>query len=71
MLCVEALPLMSLGRPKPLVSILAGAGIAGDAALMRADGTGVGTAGDFAEVIGTARDVGMLVYRGMTGGAMR
>lgn len=53
------------------MSILAGAGIAGDAAVMSGDGTGVGTAGDFAEVIETARDVGMLVYGGMTGGAMR
>ena len=58
-LCVESLPLGSLGHPGPLVSILAGAGVAGNAAVMGADGAAIGTAGGFAEAIETARDAGM------------
>jgi len=69
-LCVESLPLGSSGYPGPLVSILAGAGVAGDAAVVGSDGSAVGTAGDFADAIETARDAGMLAYGAMAVGAM-
>ena len=69
-LCVESLPLGSFGQPGPLVSILAGAGVAGDAAVMGCDGSAVGTARDFADAIETARDAGILAYGAMAVGAM-
>ena len=67
---VASLPLGSFGHPGPLVSILAGAGVAGDAAVMGSDGSAVGTAGDFADAIETARDARILAYGAMAVGAM-
>ena len=67
---VASLPLGSFGHPGPLVSILACAGVVGDAAVMGSDGSAVGTAGDFADAIETARDAGMLAYGAMAVGTM-
>jgi hypothetical protein len=68
---LESLPVGAFGEPGTLVSILTGAGVRGEAAVMGADGSAIGEGGDFSEMLKVACFAGMRTYRMMSEGALQ
>lgn len=68
---VETLPQGSFGRPGALVSILAGAGVHGEAAVMAADSSTITNGVSMQEATKAATLAGVREYRALTHGAFR
>ena len=65
-LVVIDLPTKSFGRPGPLVSLLTGTGIGGEAAVMGADGGTVLSGVSFPEALQAARDSALGTWAAIT-----
>ncbi|WP_208511949.1 hypothetical protein [Variovorax paradoxus] len=68
---VETLPYGSYGHPGMLVSILAGSGVEGEAAVMSADSGTIANGVSMSEAVKAATFAGVREYRAMSRGACR